>query len=102
MAVVNQIPHLRVVIAVSVFVLTGFAVVSAYVLGWTNDEVTKGNVIGTWVNFAMMSVGFWLGSSSSGKAKSDEPVDTRITNAPTDPAPTTSMPEPQFGQEPRP
>lgn len=65
----TQIPHIRIVVAVSAFVLLGFAVVSAYVLGWTNDDVTKGNVIGTWVNFAMLAVGFWLGSSSGGKVK---------------------------------
>lgn len=67
----HQIPHLREVIAVSSFVLAGFAVVSAYVIGWSSDEVTKGNIIGTWQNFALLAVGFWLGSSSAGKAKDD-------------------------------
>ena len=61
------IPHLRIVVAVSAFVLFGFAIVSGYVLGWTTDDVTKGNIIGSWVNFAMLAVGFWLGSSSGGK-----------------------------------
>lgn len=69
----NQIPHLRIVVGISLFVLLGYAVVSAYVLGWTNDDVTKGNVIGTWQNFALLAVGFWIGSSSAGKAK-----DTRL------------------------
>ena len=55
------------------FVLAGFLGVSVYVLGWTDDEVTKGNVIGTWVNFAMLAVGFWLGSSSGGKVKDEAP-----------------------------
>lgn len=64
-----QIPHLRIVVAVSGFVLIGFAVVSAYVIGWSEDEVTKGNIIGTWQNFALLAVGFWIGSSSAGKAK---------------------------------
>jgi hypothetical protein len=70
----GSIPHLRIVVAVSAFVLAGFAGVSVYVLGWTDDEVTKGNVIGTWVNFAMLAVGFWLGSSSGGKAKDGDPA----------------------------
>lgn len=69
----SRIPHLRVVVSVTAFVLAGFLGVSVYVLGWTDDEVTKGNVIGTWVNFAMLAVGFWLGSSSGGKVK-DEAV----------------------------
>ena len=68
----NKVPHIRIVVAVSAFVLIGFAVVSWHVLGYTDDEVTKGNVIGTWLNFAMLAVGFWLGSSSGGKAKDPE------------------------------
>lgn len=69
----TKIPHIRVVVSVTIFVLAGFLGVSAYVLGWTQDEVTKGNVIGTWINFAMLAVGFWLGSSSGGKVKDDAP-----------------------------
>lgn len=84
----THIPHLRVVVSVSAFVLAGFAVVSWYTLGHTEDEVTKGNVIGTWINFAMLAVGFWLGSSSAGKAKDDGPLDARIVNPPDDPVPT--------------
>lgn len=68
----GKIPNLRVVIAVSSFVLVGFSLVSGYVLVFTEDEVTKGNIIGTWQNFGMLAVGFWLGSSSGGKAKDNE------------------------------
>lgn len=68
----GKIPNLRVVIAVSGFVLVGFSLVSGYVLVFTEDEVTKGNIIGTWQNFGMLAVGFWLGSSSGGKAKDNE------------------------------
>ena len=82
----DNIPHLSIVVAVSSFVLFGFASVSVYVLGWTDDEVTKGNVIGTWINFAMLAVGFWLGSSSGGKAataKADpHPADAPAQNVP--------------------
>lgn len=78
----STIPHLKIVVAVSSFVLIGFAFVSIYVLGWTADEVTKGNIIGTWVNFAMLAVGFWLGSSSAGKSK-DGPQSVQI-DQPTD------------------
>jgi hypothetical protein len=72
----GEIPHIRIVVAVSGFVLVGFAVVSAYVIGWGNDEVTKGNIIGTWQNFALLAVGFWIGSSSAGKAKDETPTGT--------------------------
>lgn len=89
----DHIPHLRVVVAVSAFVLLGFAGVSVYVLGWTDDEVTKGNIIGTWVNFAMLAVGFWLGSSSAGKAKDGEPVKTEVMNTRAHPIPTIDDPD---------
>lgn len=73
----GHIPHLPIVVGVSAFILAGFAGVSVYVLGWTDDEVTKGNIIGTWVNFAMLAVGFWIGSSSGGKAKDEGPAGTK-------------------------
>jgi hypothetical protein len=70
----SQIPHLRIIVAVSAFVLIGFGAVSTYVLGWSDDAVTKGNIIGTWQNFALLAVGFWIGSSSAGKAKDAPPA----------------------------
>jgi hypothetical protein len=82
----STIPHLRIVVAVSAFVLGGFAMVSGYVIGWSADEVTKGNIIGTWQNFALLAVGFWLGSSSAGKAK-DEPSRVQIDQPPNQPVP---------------
>lgn len=70
----SRVPHLRIVVAVSAFVLAGFGIVSGYVIGWSDDAVTKGNIIGTWQNFALLAVGFWLGSSSAGKAKEEAPT----------------------------
>ncbi len=87
----GQIPHLRIVVAVSMFVLFGFLGISIYVIGWSSDLVTKGNVIGTWQNFALLAVGFWLGSSSGGKTK-DGPIDATIVNKPSDPVPVESKP----------
>ena len=80
----TQIPHLRIVVAVSAFVLVGFTGVSAYVIGWSTDLVTKGNIIGTWQNFALLAVGFWLGSSSGGKSK-EEPAAVGPSGNPDDP-----------------
>lgn len=87
----SKVPHLRIVVGVSAFVLIGFAAVSAYVLGWTADDVTKGNVIGTWINFAMLAVGFWLGSSSAGKAKDGDPPQVEVVNTPDKPVQTESV-----------
>lgn len=64
-----KIPHLRIVVTICAFVLIGFGLVSAWVLGWSDDLVTKGNIIASWQNFAMLAVGFWIGSSSGGKIK---------------------------------
>ena len=84
----RQIPHLRVVVAVSGAAIVGFSAISAYVLGWTDDDVTKGAIVGTWQNVALLAFGFWLGSSSGGKVKEDTPTDVRVTNPPSDPVPT--------------
>ena len=84
----GRIPHLRIVVGVTAFVLFGFGGVSAYVLGWTADDVTKGNVIGTWINFAMLAVGFWLGSSSAGKAHS---APTEVVSPPGEPLKVESV-----------
>lgn len=81
------IPHLRIVVAVSAFVLIGFALVSFYIILWGEDEVTKGNIIGTWQNFALLAVGFWIGSSSGGKAKDDAPPSVTIKQPPDEPIP---------------
>lgn len=94
----GRVPHLRVVVTVSAFVLLGFAGVSVFVLGWTDDKVTTGNIIGTWVNFAMLAVGFWLGSSSGGKASPAEPPKVEIEQPAGKPVPTvTTLPSPAFG-----
>lgn len=95
----GRIPHLRVVVAISAFVLLGFLGVSVYVLGWSDDEVTKGNVIGTWINFAMMSVGFWIGSSSGGKSQTTPPAPVEGGNAP-DTFTPIDLPEPYRRTEP--
>ena len=84
----NGIPNLRVVVAVSAAAIIGFTAISAYVLGYTDDDVTKGGIVATWQNVALLAFGFWLGSSSGGKTKPDAPTDVRVTNAPDDAIPT--------------
>lgn len=82
----GRIPHLNVVVAVSAAAILGFSAISAYVLGWTSDDVTKGAIVGTWQNVALLAFGFWLGSSSGGKAKDDAP-----TGKPEDPVAVTEI-----------
>lgn len=70
----TPIPNLRVVVAVSSAAIIGFALISAYVLGYTDDDVTKGGIVATWQNVALLAFGFWIGSSSGGKAKDNAPT----------------------------
>lgn len=84
----NSIPHLRIVVSVTAFVLVCFAAVSAWVLIYSNDDVTKGNIIGSWQNFALLAIGFWIGSSSGGKSRgtpSGEPQPVTVQNKPGEP-----------------
>ena len=63
----NSIPHLRVVVSVTFFVLICFAAVSAYVLVHSDDGTIRGAIIGTWTTMATSAGAFWLGASSGGK-----------------------------------
>lgn len=70
----HAVPHLRIVVAVTLAAILGFAAVSGWVLVFSADEVTKGAIIGTWQNVALLAFGFWLGSSSAGKAQATPPT----------------------------
>lgn len=63
----REIPHLRVMVALSFVILLCFVGVSSYVLGFTSDETMKGSIIQTWNNLAIAVGAFWLGSSVGGK-----------------------------------
>lgn len=67
----SRVPHLRIVVAATVMAILGYALFSAWVVLWSQDAAMKGDVIGTWKSFAVLAFGFWLGSSSGGKAKDD-------------------------------
>ena len=83
-----QIPHLRVVVTVTFFVLIVFACVTAGVLiSGDVDAATKGSIIEAWKNFALLGVGFWLGSSSGGKQQATEPQPVAVVNPPDAPVP---------------
>lgn len=65
----DGIPHIRVVVAVTFFVLACFAAVTVYVLATTDDATIRGAIIGTWTALATSAGGFWLGASSGGKLR---------------------------------
>lgn len=89
----GTIPHLRVVVAVTGFVLCGFAAVSAAVfLSAGIDPATKGSIIEAWKNFALLAVGFWIGSSSGGKAKSEAPQPVVVDQPADKPVPVEAQP----------
>lgn len=85
----GTIPHLRVVVTVTLLIMLGFIGVTAYSLGYFEDQTTKGNIIGTWINLMMLAAGFWLGSSSGGKAKDKpaDPVPVEVQQPPDQPVP---------------
>jgi len=102
---IRSVPHLRVVVAVCTAAILGYAFVSWWVVFRSSDVALKGDVIGTWKSFAVLAFGFWLGSSSGGKAKSSEPVKTEVVNPPSEPVPVSGgpapeLPRPRFGRAP--
>lgn len=64
-----QLPHLRIVVAASLAAVGGYMVFSLWAVFESADAALRGDVIGTWKSFAVLAFGFWLGSSSGGKAK---------------------------------
>lgn len=96
---ITRVPHLRVVIAVCVAAIAGYAFLSWWVVFRSTDVALKGDVIGTWKSFAVLAFGFWLGSSSGGKSQPDptQPQPVEVKNAPDAPVPTIDWPSPEFG-----
>lgn len=89
----SAVPHLRIVVAVTIAAIFGYAMFSLWVVLASNDVALKGDVIGTWKSFAVLGFGFWLGSSSAGKAKETDsppppaPHPVEVVNGPDAPVP---------------
>lgn len=81
-----KIPHLRIVVAVCIAAIGGYAAFSAYAVYVLRDATMTGDIIGTWKSFAVLAFGFWLGSSSGGKKEPVEPPPA--TGKPGDPVHT--------------
>lgn len=73
----GDIPHMRIVLAVSLIAVAGYAAFSLWAVIWSADAALRGDVIGTWKSFAVAAFAFWLGSSSGGKASTTRNVSTR-------------------------
>lgn len=69
----SRIPHLRIVVGFCLLAVVGYAVVTAWVIDRSGDIALIGDTVGTWKSFATLAVGFWIGSSSGGKAQAKEP-----------------------------
>jgi hypothetical protein len=66
----QHIPYVAIIAAVTLVILIGFGAVTFWVLRETGmgiDAATKGALIQTWNNLAVMAAGFWVGSSLGGK-----------------------------------
>lgn len=87
----GTIPHFRTVVAFSLFAVAGYLGFSLWAVLLSKDATVIGDVIGTWKSVAVLAFGFWLGSSSGGKATPGGPVETRVVNLPDDPVPTENV-----------
>jgi hypothetical protein len=66
---VNQVPHVKIILAFCAFGLGGYALLSLWVVLVSKDATLLGDVIGTWKSFAVAAFTFWVGSSLGGKSK---------------------------------
>ena len=79
----GTIPHMKIVVVACAAAVLGYALLSGWVVLLSDDAAQQGDVIGTWKSFAVLAFGFWLGSSSGGKARENEPK--RSDPTPTEP-----------------
>lgn len=76
----GHLPYAWIIGAVTFIILAGFSAVTWAVLdaakGSGIDAATKGAILQTWNNLAVMAAGFWVGSSLAGKLapKPKEPM----------------------------
>lgn len=89
----GRIPYLPIVVAFCVAAIFGYAVFSYWAVFIARDATMTGDVIGTWKSFAVLAFGFWLGSSSGGKAKDEgEPTMVQIDQPAGEPVPVEEKP----------
>lgn len=84
----GKIPYLPIVVGFCIAAIVGYAVFSWWAVFIAHDATMIGDVIGTWKSFAVLAFGFWLGSSSGGKAGEGGPVLTEVVNPASHPVQT--------------
>lgn len=82
----TTIPNIRIIVGMCLAAIAGYALFSIYVVVVLRDATMTGDTVGTWKSFAVLAFGFWLGSSSGSKAKSDPATPT---GTPSDPIAVT-------------
>ena len=70
----GHLTYALVIAGVTFVILLGFSIVTYVVLDATKnsgiDAATKGAILQTWNNLAVMAAGFWVGSSLAGTMRS--------------------------------
>ena len=90
MDAVTKVPHYRTVVAFCAIAIAGYALFSVWAVFCADDPTLTGDVVGTWKSFCVAAFGFWIGSSSGGKAKDERPPEV---------IPPPELPHPTFGKE---
>lgn len=85
-----KVPHYRTIVGFCVAAIVGYAIFSVWAVFYSDDAALRGDVVGTWKSFAVGAFAFWIGSSSGGKTKPDEPSPVVVTNPPSDPVPVAA------------
>ena len=65
----RRVPHSHVVVVFCLLGVIGYAACSWWAIAISTDAAIRGDVMGTWKSFATLAFGFWIGSSSGGKAR---------------------------------
>lgn len=82
----RRVPHSHVVVVFCLLAIIGYGICSWWVMQF-GDPASKGDMTGTWKSFATLAFGFWLGSSSGGKARD-------VQDQPPPPPPPEREPKP--------
>lgn len=90
-----KVPHYRTIVGFCIAAIVGYAIFSVWAVFYSTDAAIRGDVVGTWKSFAVGAFAFWIGSSSGGKTKPEDPAPVTIVNPPSDPVPVDQAPAAQ-------
>lgn len=69
-----KVPHYQSILVFCLLAIVGYAACSWWVVTISEDAALRGDTIGTWKSFATLAFGFWIGSSSGGKARDAQSI----------------------------